>query len=50
LNFCYSYWSFVDENPTGIYEGGHPGRILGVADGVSHSLSVVAVHLSILSD
>jgi len=51
-------WIFVILNgpslgggdPGGVYEGGHPGCILGVAGGVSHSLFVVAIHLSILSD
>jgi len=33
--------------PGGVYEGGDPGDVAG---GVSYLLSVVAVHLSILSD
>jgi len=35
---------------SGVYEVSDPGCLLGVAGGVFHLLSVVAVHLSILSD
>jgi len=46
----YSYGPSLDDgNPGDIYEGDDPDDVLGVASGVSHSLSVVAVHLSVLS-